>query len=305
MELLNAIFVTLVVAAMPMIFAGLGELMVEKSGVLNLGVEGMMILGALAGFVSVLALDSAFLAIFMAACAGAALSALFGVLVLLFRANQVATGLALTLFGLGLSALMGSSYVGMTYEGLPKGVPLLESLPILGPLLFGFDVLVYVGLGLVVLCHWFLSRTRAGLELRAVGENHAAAHTIGYPVLRIRFLAILFGGAMAGLGGGYLSLAYTPFWVEGMTAGRGWIALALVIFATWRPFRLVLGALLFGGITILELHSQALGLGVPAQFLAMLPYLGTILVVVLISGRSSRLRLRPPADLGNVFHPPR
>ena len=295
---------TVIGASTPLLLAGLGELVTEKSGVLNLGVEGMMLIGAVAAFAAGVTTGSWILAILAGALAGMGLAFLFGVLTLSLLANQVATGLALTIFGIGLSALLGAGFVGTPYPGLPKlDLPLLSGLPVLGPLVFGHDLLVYLSVLMVGLVAWFLARTKAGLVLRAVGENQEAAHAIGYPVIAIRYLAVLFGGLMSGLGGAYLSLAYTPMWAENMTAGRGWIALALVVFSTWKPGRVLLGAYIFGGVTILQLHAQGIGIEVPSQILSMLPYLATILVLVLISRDSARLRLNAPACLGKVFHP--
>jgi simple sugar transport system permease protein len=234
------------------------------------------------------------------------MASIFAVLVLKFHASQVPTGLALTIFGIGLSALIGQSMIGIAYDGLPViSIPLLSSIPVLGELLFKHDILVFLSIVMVFVVTWFLYRSRAGLILRAVGDSHDAAHAMGYSVIKIRFLAILFGGAMAGVGGAYLSLAYSPLWVEQMTAGRGWIALALVVFATWRPGRVLLGAYLFGGITILQLHAQALGIGIPSQVMSMLPYLATIVVLVIISSDQSKIKLNSPASLGKAFHPSR
>ena len=295
---------TVVSASTPLLLAALGELVVEKSGVLNLGVEGMMLLGAIAAFATGVTTGSWPLAVLAGALGGLVMAFLFGVLTLSLLANQVATGLALTIFGVGLSALLGAGFVGVPLPALPKlAVAGLSDLPFIGPLLFAHDLLVYFSLIMVAAVAWFLVQTRAGLVLRAVGENQEAGHSIGYPVIRIRYLAVLFGGAMCGLGGAYLSLAHTPMWIENMTAGRGWIALALVVFATWRPGRVLLGAYMFGGITILQLHAQGIGLEVPSQLLSMLPYLATILVLVLISKDSARVRLSAPACLGKVFHP--
>lgn len=303
MEFIISSILTIVTAATPLVFASQGELVVEKSGVLNLGVEGMMIMGAISAFATAVATGSASLAILAGAGAGAIAGALFGGLVLWLKSNQVATGLALTIFGLGLSALLGHSLVGETFVGLPTGfIPVLSDIPIIGRLVFGYDIMVYLSLFSVTGIVWFLNRSRAGLILRAVGENHEAAHTIGYPVILIRFLAILFGGGMAGLGGAYLSIAYTPLWVENMTAGRGWIALALVVFATWKPWRAFLGAYLFGGITIIQLNIQGFGVDVPSQIMSMLPYLVTIVVLVLISRDAGRLKQNAPACLGKIFH---
>jgi general nucleoside transport system permease protein len=296
-DLLAGIITGLLVAATPLILAALGELVVEKSGVLNLGVEGMMVMGAFAGFAAKIATGSYVLAFLAAIVAAALMGLLFGFLTQVLLSNQVAAGLALTLFGLGLSALFGASYTGQTAGTFPR----LSALGLPGRLFAGLDILIMLALGLAVAIHYALARTRAGLILRAVGENHDAAHAIGYPVIRVRMAALAFGGAMAGLGGAYLSLVQTPFWVERMTAGRGWIALALVVFAAWRPFRVIGGAFLFGGITILQLHSQGFGLKIDAQVLSMLPYIATIVVLVLISRGGSGTRFRAPQSLGKVF----
>ena len=304
MDILISTLLTIITAATPLLFAALGEMVTEKSGVLNLGVEGLMLMGAIAGFITATQTGSALLAIILSAVAGAALASIFALLVLVFQARQVPTGLALTIFGIGLSALLGQQMIGVAYAGLPKlAIPGLSSIPVLGELLFNHDILVYLSIVMVVLVAWFMKHTRAGLVLRAVGDSHDAAHALGYRVNHIRALAILFGGAMAGLGGAYVSLAYTPLWVEGMTAGRGWIALALVVFASWHTGRVLLGAYLFGGITILQLHAQALGINVPSQFMSMLPYLATIAVLVLISRDRTRTKLNAPASLGKPFHP--
>ncbi|MBT3203823.1 MAG: ABC transporter permease [Gammaproteobacteria bacterium] len=306
MEILIPALLTIITAATPLLFAALGELVTEKSGVLNLGIEGMMVMGAIIGFVTVHVTGSATLAILASLVAGALMASIFAVLVLKFHASQVPTGLALTIFGIGLSALIGQSMIGIAYDGLPViSIPLLSSIPVLGELLFKHDILVFLSIVMVFVVTWFLYRSRAGLILRAVGDSHDAAHAMGYSVIKIRFLAILFGGAMAGVGGAYLSLAYSPLWVEQMTAGRGWIALALVVFATWRPGRVLLGAYLFGGITILQLHAQALGIGIPSQVMSMLPYLATIVVLVIISSDQSKIKLNSPASLGKAFHPSR
>jgi simple sugar transport system permease protein len=297
--------VTVIGAATPLLLAALGELVVEKSGVLNLGVEGMMLVGAVAAFATAVGTESVTLAILAAAIAGAAMALLFGLLTLTLLASQVATGLALTIFGIGLSALHGAPYVGTPLKRLPQlQIPGLSDLPVIGPLLFSHDILVYFGVAMVAVLAWFLNRSRPGLVLRAVGESHEAAHAIGYPVIMIRYLAVMFGGMMAGLGGAYLSLAYTPMWIEQMTAGRGWIALALVVFAAWRPLRVLIGAYLFGGVTILQLHAQGGSLiDIPSQFLSMLPYIATILVLTFMSSGAGQRRLRAPACLGRPFHP--
>jgi len=293
---------TIVTAATPLVFAAIGELVVEKSGILNLGVEGMMIMGAIAAFATATGTGSVTLAILAGMTAGAAMGLLFGVLTLTLLSNQVATGLAVTIFGIGLSALIGHGYVGITFSGIPKGIPLLEDIPVLGPLLFGHDIMVYLSFAVVALVAWFLKKTHAGLVLRAVGTNHDAAHSLGYSVIAIRYMAVAFGGAMAGLGGTYLSIAYTPLWVEEMTAGRGWIALALVVFATWKPWRALAGAYVFGGITIIQLNVQGLGVNIPSQILSMLPYLATIVVLVFISRDETLVKTNAPACLGKIFH---
>src|SRR5262245_797600 len=303
MDLLANILIGAMIAATPLVLAATGELVTERAGVLNLGVEGMMIVGAIAGFAAMIATRSVFLALLAAMLAGTVMAALFAILVLTLRANQVASGLALTMFGLGLSALWGQGYSGLSAPAFPHlDIPGLTDLPFVGKLLFGQDLLVYLSLALVLAVALVLKRTRVGLVIRAVGENHDAAHAIGYPVIACRYLATLFGGAMAGLGGAYLSLVVTPLWVERMTAGRGWIALAIVVFAAWRPWRVLLGGYLFGGITVLQLHSQAVGVKIDAQLLSMLPYLATIVVLVVISRDAMRLKLSAPACLGKPFH---
>ena len=296
---------SVIVAATPLLLAALGELVVERAGVLNLGVEGMMLVGAICAFAAMSLTGNPVLGILAGAGAGAAMAALFGVLVLTLASNQVATGLALTLFGIGLSALMGAGFVGHPVPVLPKlAIPGLSALPVVGPLLFSHDALVYLSVAATAGVAWFLKHSRAGLILRGIGESDNSAHSIGYDVIRIRYFAVLFGGAMAGLGGAYLSLAYTPMWVEGMTAGRGWIALALVVFAAWRPWRALAGAYLFGGVAVLQLYLQGSGfLLVPTQVLAMLPYVATIVVLTLISSGSMRSRLSAPACLGKPFRP--
>lgn len=300
----TAIVVTLIMAATPVLFAAIGELVVEKSGVLNLGVEGMMIVGAIAGFAVTVNTGSPGLGLLSAMAAGAALASLFAVLTQLLMSNQVATGLALTMFGLGVSALVGQAYSGVAAPGFPRpDLGVLADIPVLGPVLFRHDWLVYVSIALVLGVSWFLARTRAGLILRAVGESHDAAHAIGYPVVAIRFAAIAFGGACAGLGGAYLALVQTPLWVEGMTAGRGWIALAIVVFAAWRPWRALLGAYLFGGVTIMQLNLQAMGVAISSEYLTMTPYIATIIVLVIISADKTRVHLNAPACLGRPFAP--
>lgn len=290
---------SLMVAATPLLLAAIGELVVERAGVLNLGVEGMMIVGAICGFAVSVETGSPYLGILAAMAGGAILSMLFAFLTQFSLANQVASGLALTLFGLGLSALMGQSYVGIKPPVMGKvDIPVLSDLPFVGPILFGHDIVLYMGLGLTAAVWAVLKYTRAGLILRAVGENHEAAHALGYHVVRVRVLAILFGGACAGLGGAYISLIRVPQWTEGMTAGIGWIALALVVFASWKPWRVLLGAYLFGGINVLQLNLQAAGIAIPVEYLAMSPYLITIIVLVILSADKSAA----PASLGRPFH---
>jgi simple sugar transport system permease protein len=308
MGLLSAIdpillLASLMVAATPILLAAIGELVVEKAGVLNLGVEGMMIIGAVTGFIIAVESGSPVLGFVAAAICGALLSMIFALLTQVLLSNQVATGLALTLFGLGFAALLGQSYVGIRAPAFPDWhIPLLSDIPVLGPVLFQHDPMVYLSLLLVLAVWAFLKYTRAGLILRAVGESHDSAHALGYKVVRIRVAAIAFGGACAGLGGAYLSLVRVPQWTEGMTAGAGWIALAIVVFASWKPGRVLLGAYLFGGITVLQLNLQAAGVKVPVEILSMSPYLITILVLVIISADRSRAALNAPAALGRVFH---
>jgi general nucleoside transport system permease protein len=303
-DLVVALLAGTVTAATPLVFAALGELIAEKSGVLNLGVEGMMLMGAIAAFAGATGSGNLALGVVCGAVAGAGMAALFGILALTLLANQVATGLALTILGAGLSAFVGQRYVSLTLSGMqPIAVPGLSQIPLLGPVLFTQNGLVYLSFVAFGVTCWFLYRTKGGLVLRAVGESPESAHAVGYKVIRIRYLATLFGGAMAGVAGAYLAVAYTPMWVEQLTAGRGWIALALVVFATWRPERVLAGAYLFGGVTILQLHAQALGLAVPSQLLSMLPYLATIGVLVLISRDVQTIRVNAPVSLGKPFHP--
>lgn len=286
-------------AATPLLVAATGELVVERAGVLNLGVEGMMILGAIAGFIVAVHSGSPVLGFIGAAAGGAMLALLFAFLTQVALANQVASGLGLTLFGLGLSALMGQSYLGVKPPRMGDlDLGPLADIPFLGPVLFQHDAMVYVGLAIVGAVWATLRYTRAGLILRAVGENHDAAHALGYKVKRIRTLAIVFGGACAGMGGAYISLIRVPQWTEGMTAGMGWIALALVVFASWKPGRVILGAYLFGGITQLQLNLQGAGVAIPVEYLAMSPYVVTILVLVILSADKSRA----PGALGRIFH---
>ncbi|MCG8638205.1 MAG: ABC transporter permease [Desulfobacterales bacterium] len=298
------ILVATIAAGTPLVYAALGELIVEKSGVLNLGVEGMMLVGAISGFITMAVTGSLILAISAGMLAGALMALIFAVLTLTLMANQVASGLALTIFGTGLSAFMGIKYTSVALDGVSDlHIPFLSDIPVLGKLIFSFDILVYASLLLLAGIIWFLYKSRAGLILKAVGESPKSGHALGYPVIGIRYLAVLFGGAMAGVGGVYLAIAYTPMWVEGMVAGRGWVALALVVFATWRPMRVMVGAYLFGGVTIVQFHIQGFGFEIPSQILSMLPYLATIFVLVLISRDKNLIRLNSPASLGTTFHP--
>lgn len=301
-DILAAIMVTIMTAATPLLLAAIGELVVERSGVLNLGVEGMMIIGAVSGFAGAQITGSAYVGILFAVLAAMLLACFFALLVLGMAANQVATGLSITLLGLGLSGLIGQAYIGIPGVQLPKlDITGISDLPVIGPILFSHDILVYASFGLTIAVYWFLFKSRAGLVLRAVGDNHSSAHSIGYNVLYVRFLAVLFGGACAGLAGAYLSLSYTLQWVEGMSAGRGWIALALVVFASWRPLRVVAGAYLFGAVLILQFHAQAAGVAIPSQFLSALPYIATILVLILISRNRKLVQSNTPACLGQPF----
>lgn len=304
MDTLAQVVVLTLAAGTPLVFAALGELIVEKSGVLNLGVEGMMLVGAITSFIVAAKTGSAWLGVCAGALAAAALSLIFAVIALTLRANQVATGLALSLFGIGLSAFVGRPYMSVVIAGIkPLSVPGITDLPVVGKAIFGHNPLVYVSIALFIAVHAFLYRSRAGLVLRAVGEAPQSAHAIGYPVMAIRYAAVLFGGACAGLGGAFLAVAYTPSWVEGMTAGRGWIALALVVFATWKPWRVMLGAYLFGSVTLAQFQAQAAGIDVPSQLLAMLPYLATIAVLAIISRDETAIRINAPASLGKTYHP--
>jgi ABC-type uncharacterized transport system permease subunit len=297
-----SIVMTLVIAATPILLAGLGELIAEKSGVLNLGVEGMMLVGAVAGFIAASMSGLTPLGYLVAALAGLVASLLFAVLALTLGANQVATGLALTIFGTGLSSLAGSGFVGTTITRLGPLFPAaLASHPILR-VIFGYDVIVYLSVALTLAATFLLNHTRPGLILRCVGESDVSAHAIGYPVTLIRYLAVAFGGAMAGLAGAYYSLAVTPMWADRITAGRGWIALALVVFSAWRPWRLLLGAYIFGAVMTLELYSKAAGFALlPPEMLAMLPYLATVAALAVIAMRPSRGRLDAPRCLGKPF----
>lgn len=304
--IIEAILLTIITAATPLVISALGELVTERAGVLNLGVEGMMVMGAVSAFAATAITGSPYVGVVAGIVVGALFSLLFGFLTLTLVANQVATGLALTILGLGVSGMLGESLVGQPGIKLPQiNIPLLADIPFLGPLLFKQDLIFYLSIALVIGVNWFLFKSRAGLKLRAVGDSHASAHALGIGVIRLRYLAVMFGGACAGLAGAQLSLIYTPQWTENMTAGRGWIALALVVFASWRPWRVLAGGYLFGAVTIGQLHAQALGVGIPSQFLSALPYAATVVVLVLISHNRRMTLINTPASLGKAFVPDR
>jgi simple sugar transport system permease protein len=306
MEIWASIILSVCAASTPLLIAATGELVVERSGVLNLGVEGMMIMGAVAAFVIAQVTGNPYLGALAGIAVGGLFSLLFAFLTLTLVANQVATGLALTILGLGLSGMIGEGFVGQPGVRMDAiNIPVLTDLPVVGKILFGQDLIFYSSLLLVGGVAWFLFRTRAGLMVRSVGDNHGSAHALGIKVVKIRYLTILFGGGCAGLAGAHLSLVYVPQWVEGMTAGRGWIALALVVFASWRPARVLVGAYLFGAVTIGQFHAQAVGVPVPAQFLTSLPYLATIVVLVLIARNRRLTMINTPAALGQPFVPDR
>lgn len=288
----------------PLLLIALGEVICEKSGILNLGQEGMMLMGAVVGFIAAYSTGNAGFGVLAAMLMGSFMSLIFGVLVLHLGANQVATGLALTIFGTGLSAFIGSDFVGHTVQGFqPIAIPLLSKIPYLGEILFNHDILVYLSFVLAVIIAYVANKTRVGLVLKAVGENPHAANAIGIKVLRVRYLAIMFGGAMTGLAGSYMSLVYTPMWAENMTAGRGWIALALVVFASWRVGRIMLGAYLFGFASIMHLVLQGLGVDISSNLLAMMPYVATVIVMVIISADQFKEKLLAPRSLGKPFDP--
>jgi general nucleoside transport system permease protein len=291
MDATIAVLLTIVTAATPLLLAAIGELVAERSGVLNLGVEGMMVMGAVSGFGAAFLTGSPYMGILASIIAGMAMSLLFGFLTLTLVSNQVATGLSLTLLGLGLSGLLGESFVGEPGVRLPK--------------FLGVDMLIPFSFILTAAVAHLLFRTKAGLVIRAVGDSHHSAHALGYRVITVRYACVLFGGACAGLAGGYLSLVYTPQWIENMTAGRGWIALALVVFSSWLPWRVVAGAYLFGAISILSYTVQTFAMGFPSQLLSSLPYLVTILALVVISANRRLTRTNTPACLGQPFVPDR
>jgi general nucleoside transport system permease protein len=303
MELIASIIGSSISSAAPLLLAAIGLLINERAGVLNLGAEGMMLLAAVAGFAVGIETQSVTLAFFGGAVAGMTASALFGVMSIFLTTNQVATGLALSIFGTGLSAFLGQGYVGKSIVLKRFDYFGMNELPFFGEAFFKLHPIVYGAFILVACVSWFLFKTRSGLILRSIGESPESAHALGYKVRTIRFYAVLFGGACCGLAGAFMSVIYTPMWVEGMVSGRGWIALALTTFATWQPIRVLVGSLLFGGVTIMQFHLQGMGIAIPSQFLAMLPYAGTIVVLVLISRNPEWIRLNMPASLGKAFKP--
>ena len=305
-DLIESILFATIVAGTPLIIVALGQLIAERSGVLNLGAEGMMAMGAIAGFAVTFHTGNPWLGVLAGMVAGALMSLLFAIVVLTLMGNQVASGLALSIFGVGLSAFVGKPYESEILETVGTlPIPLLAELPIIGGPIFNQQPLVYLSWAILAGVAWFLYKSRPGLLLRAVGESPSSAHSIGYPVIRIRYMATLFGGAMAGIGGSFLSVFSTPLWVEGMVAGRGWIAIALVVFATWRPFRVMVGAYLFGGVMVAQLFVQGSGMeiNIPSQFLSSLPYLATIIVLVIISRDQNTVRLNAPVSLGQPYRP--
>ena len=302
----EAVILTIITAATPLLLAAIGELVVERSGVLNLGVEGMMVMGAVCGFMASYYSGSLIFGVIAAILGGVLMSLLFALLTQTFVTNQMATGLALTILCLGLSGLIGEPLTGFPGNKLPAlYIPYLTDIPYIGSIIFGQDILVYTSIALVFIVQHVLFKTRIGLIIRAVGDSHTSAHALGYSVTKVRYLTIMFGGACSGLAGGYLSLAYTPQWIEDMTAGRGWIALALVVFATWMPRRIFMGAYLFGAVWIMGLYAQGAGVPIPSQLLSALPYVVTIVALVIISRNATLTKLNTPACLGQSFVPDR
>ena len=306
MSAIEAVILTIITASTPLLLAAIGELVTERAGVLNLGVEGVMIMGAVCGFIAALLSGSATLGVLAGLVAGVAMSMIFAFLTQTLMTSQVATGLALTLMGLGLSGLIGESFTGQPGVKLQAlAIPGLSTIPFLGPVLFGHDLLVYLSLAITGGVSYVLFRTRLGLIIVAVGGNHHSAHALGYNVIGVRYACIAFGGACSGLAGAYLSLAYTSQWIENMSAGRGWIALALVVFATWLPKRVLIGAYLFGAVWIMGLYVQGLGVAIPSQLLSSLPYLVTIAALIIISGNRTITKVNTPACIGQPFAPER
>lgn len=306
MTFFEAVLLTIITASTPLVIAAIGELVAERAGVLNLGVEGMVIIGSVSAFAAAQMTGSAYVGLLAGIAGGALFSLLFSFLTLTLVANQVATGLALTILGLGASGMIGESFVSVPgVRLLPIEIPLLSKIPYIGTALFKEDIVFYLSIVLVIAVNWFLFRSRAGLKLRAIGDSHSSAHALGINVIRTRYLAVMFGGACAGLAGAQLSLIYTPQWTENMSGGRGWIALALVVFSSWRPWRILAGGYLFGAVTILQLHAQAFGIGIPSQFLSMLPYAATVVVLIIISQNRRMTLINTPASLGKSFVPDR
>ena len=283
LDLIIGILEIILIATTPLVFAAIGELVTEKSGVLNLGVEGMMLVGAVSAFVTLVISGSYFLAFLISIFSGVLMSGFFAILVLYLMTNQIATGLALTIFGIGLSSMIGKKYIGTPIDGLSPWFFVITSFVI------------------VFIISYFFYKTKSGLILRAVGESHNAAHALGYNVIKVRLIAIIFGGSMCALAGSYISICYAPMWQEGMTAERGWIALAIVVFSTWKPERVLIGAYIFGGVTILQMNLQALGIRIPGQFFNMAPYVATIIVLIFISSNKLRIKLSAPASLTIPF----
>ena len=303
LELLINIINIILIATTPLVYASIGELVTEKSGVLNLGVEGMMLVGAVTAFVTLVITNNYFLTFFFGILSGVLMSSLFAFLVLILMSNQVATGLALTIFGIGISAMIGKNFVGIPGKEFPVLFESLkETIPFLSPILFGHSIVFYFAFTLPFLTNYFLKKTKLGLIVRAVGDSPVSASNQGINVKLVRYACILYGGAMCGLAGAYLSLIYTPQWIENMTGGRGWIALALVVFSTWNPVKILVGAMIFGGLTIIQFHMQAIGVRIPVQLLTALPYIVTIIVLVVISRDSRKIRLSTPSSLGKSFY---
>ena len=282
-DLILGILNIVLISTTPLVFAGIGELVTEKSGVLNLGLEGLMLVGAVSGFISLVITGNYFYSFILSILSGVVLSTIFAFFVLRLLTNQIATGLALTIFGIGLSAMLGKKFGGTPINGLNP------------------YYLIIFSFILVFLINYILYKTKTGLIIRAVGENHHSAYALGYDVIKTRYLTIIFGGVMSSLAGFYISVCYAPMWQEGMTAGRGWIALALVVFATWKPWRLLIGAYIFGGVAIMQMNLQAFGVKLPGQFFNMMPYIATLLVLVFISSNKMRLKLSAPASLNIPF----
>ena len=300
---MEALILTIIATSIPLLFAATGELITEKSGILNLGVEGMMLSGAVSALAAVLWLQNPYYGIIAGGLCGALMASIFSLFTINLMTNQVATGLGLTIFATGLTGLAGAPLIGKTIPSLPKiEIFFLSDIPYIGNILFKQDFVAYLSIAIIIFISFFLKYSKSGIILRAVGDNHDSAHSVGYPVKIIRWYATCFGGVCAGIGGAYIPLALTPHWAEEMTAGRGWIALALVVFASWIPWRIIVGALIFGGITIAQLVGQARGWPIPSQLLSMMPYIATIVALILISGRLSKNSSVVPSSLGKSFY---